>query len=84
MLSSGSLLILYLIYSSVGFPGGSVVKNASASVGDTEDASLTPGSARSSGGGNGNLLQDSCLDKLMDRETSGWLQSLELQRVRHN
>ena len=41
-----------LVYS--GFPGGSMVKNAG-------DVDLTPGSGRSSGEGNGNLLQYSCL-----------------------
>ena len=56
MLHSRALLIIYPINSSVGFPGGSVVKNPPANVGDTEDASLITGSARSSGGGNGNPL----------------------------
>ena len=37
----------------VGFPGGSVVKNPLANAGDT---GLIPGSGRSSGEGNGNLL----------------------------
>ena len=40
--------VLFYIY---GFPGGSVVKNPSASVGDV---GLSPGSGRSPGGGNGN------------------------------
>ena len=35
---------------------GSVVKNLPASARDTEDMSLSPGSGRSPGGGNGNLL----------------------------
>ena len=56
MLCSRSLLIIYPIYSGVGFPGGSVVKNPPANIGDPEDASLITGSARSSGGGNGNPL----------------------------
>ena len=34
------------------------------------EASLTPGSGRSSGEGNGNPLQYSCLRNLMDR--GGW------------
>ena len=42
-----------------GFPGGSVVKNLPAKVGDRRQG-LIPGSGRSPGGGNGNLLQDSC------------------------
>ena len=46
--------------SSWGFPGGSVVKNTSANAGD---ASSIPGSGRSPGGGNGNPLQYSSLEK---------------------
>ena len=38
-------------------PNGSVVKNPSASAGDTRDAGLIPGSGRSPGGRNGNPLQ---------------------------
>ena len=49
------------------FPGGSVVKNPPANAGDSGDASLIPGSRRSPGGGNGNLLQHSCLKNFMDR-----------------
>ena len=43
--------------SSVGFPGGSVVKNLPA---NARDADPIPGSGRSPGGGNGNPLQYSC------------------------
>ena len=49
-----------------GFPGGSVVKNPPASAGDTEGIGSVPGSVRSPGG-NGNLLQYSCLENPMDR-----------------
>ena len=48
----------------MGFPGGSVVKNLPANAGD---AGPIPGSGRSSGGGNGNPLQYSCLGNPMDR-----------------
>ena len=41
------------------FPGDSVVKNLPANAGDT---GLIPGSGRSPGGGNGNILQYSCLE----------------------
>jgi len=41
-----------------------VVKNLPANAGDT---GLIPESGRSSGEGNGNPLQDSCLEKPMDR-----------------
>ena len=44
-----------------------VVKNSSASAGDTKDAHLIPGSGRSPEGGHGNLLQYSCLENSMDR-----------------
>ena len=50
-----------------GFSGGSVVKNPPANVGDTGDRGLIPESGRSPGGGNGNPLQYSCLEKSMDR-----------------
>ena len=45
-----------------------VVKNPLANAGDTGDSGLIPGLGRSSGGGNGNLLQYSCLENPMDRE----------------
>ena len=53
----------------MGFPGGSVVKkkkkkNPPANAGDV---GLIPGSERSPREGNGNPLQDSCLDKPMDK-----------------
>ena len=48
-----------------GFPGGSAVKSPPASAGD---AGLISGSGRSPGEGNGNPLQYSCLENLMDRE----------------
>ena len=48
------------------FPGGSVVNNPPANTGD---AGLTPGSGRSPGEGNGNPLQNSCLENSMDRRT---------------
>ena len=47
-----------------GFPGGSVVKNPLANVGD---AGSIPGSGRSSGEWNDNPLQYSCLENPMDK-----------------
>ena len=47
-----------------------VVKNPAATAGDagnTGDMGSFPESGRSRGGGNGNLLQYSCLENLMDR-----------------
>ena len=46
------------------FPGGSVVKNPPANVGDV---GLIPGLGRSPGEGNGNPLQYSCLENPMNR-----------------
>ena len=46
------------------FPGSSVVKSLPAHAGDT---GLIPGLGRFPGGGNGNPLQYSCLENLMDR-----------------
>ena len=47
-----------------GFPGGSVVKNLPANAGDM---SSIPGSGRSPGGGNGNLLQYYFWENPMDK-----------------
>ena len=44
-----------------------VVKNSSASAGATGDRGSIPGSGRSSGEANGNLLQYSYLENSMDR-----------------
>ena len=45
-----------------------VVKNMFANAGDLRDTSSIPGSRKSSGGGNGNPLQYSCLENLTDRK----------------
>ena len=45
-----------------------VVKNLRANAEDVIDVGSIPGSRRPSGGGNGNPLQYSCLENLMDRE----------------
>ena len=46
----------------MGFPGGA------ANAGDVRDTDSILGSGRSPGEGNGNPLQYSCLENLMDRE----------------
>ena len=55
----------------ISFPDGAVVKNIPAvqelQVCNAGDLGLIPGLGRSPGGGNGNPLQDSCLEKSMDR-----------------
>ena len=43
-----------------------MVKNPPANAGDIRDLALVPGSGRSRGEVNGNLLQYSCLGNLMD------------------
>ena len=60
-----NLFLYYYIH--VGFPGGSVVKNPPANVGDGGDSSLIPGLGRSNGGVNGNPLQYSYLGNSTDR-----------------
>ena len=52
-----------------GFSGGSVVESLPAKAGDAGDTGLIPGSGRSSGVGNGNPLQYSCLWNPMDTGT---------------
>ena len=47
-----------------GFSSGSAIKNPPANAGDTGSV---PESRRSPGEGNGNPLQDSCLENPMDR-----------------
>ena len=47
-----------------------MVKNSPTKAGDNRDLGLILGSGRSSGGGHGNPLQYSCLEKPMDR--GGW------------
>ena len=59
-----------------------VVKNPPANAGDIRDMGLIPGLGRSPGGGNGNPLQYSCLEKWT--EEPGGLQSMGSQRVGHD
>ena len=47
-----------------------VVKNPPANVGDVGDVGSIPGSGRSPGGGHGNPLQSSCLEK--PKDGGGW------------
>jgi len=56
---------------SLGFPGGTVVKNLPANAGDIRDMDSTPRSVKSPGEGNSYPLQCSCLENSMDREA--WL-----------
>ena len=52
-----------------------MVKNLPANAGDIRDVAWIPESGRSPGGGHGNPLQYSCLEKPMDRG-AWWLQSI--------
>ena len=54
-------------YYGLSFPGGTVVKNLPANLGDARDADSIPGSGRSPREGNGNPLQYFCLENPMDR-----------------
>ena len=68
------------IYSFMGFPGGSVVKNLPANAGD--EGSI-PGLRRSPGEGNGNPFQYSCLENPVDR--GAWQATVHrVSRVRHD
>ena len=51
------------------FLDGSAGKESTCNAGDTGDAGLIPESGRFPGGGNGKLLQYSCLKNPMDRDT---------------
>ena len=73
-------LCLKIPLSILGFPGDSDIRNPPAGAGVLGSI---PGSGRSPGEGNGYPLQYSCLNNSMDRSFRG-LQSIGLQRVRHN
>ena len=60
-----------------------MLKNPSANAEDIRDAGSIPGSGRYPGGGNGNPLQYSCLEKPWTEEPCG-LQSTGSQRVEHD
>ena len=61
----------------MGFPGGA------ANAGDVRDTDSILGSGRSPGEGNGNPLQYSCLENLMDREV-WWATVHEVARGGHD
>ena len=65
----------------VDFPGGSAVKNPPANAWDARDTVSIPGSGRSSGVGNGNLLQYLAWRTLWAEEPGG-LCSIGLQRLK--
>ena len=74
------LRIMLCICSSWGFPAGSDGKESACNVGDLGSI---PGSRRSPGEGNGNPLQNSCLENPMDR--GAWKATVhEVARVQHD
>ena len=67
VLSSDLILKEIKGYYPQGFPGGTMVENPPANVGDAGDSGLIPGLGRSPGVSDGNPLQYSCLENSMDR-----------------
>ena len=65
--SEESTLLSDTVQPMAGFLGGSVVKNLSASTGDTEDSGSISGSGRSPREENDNPLQYSCLGSPVDK-----------------
>ena len=74
-------LLFYNSLKITGFPGGSMVKNLPANVGDTD---LIPGWGRSPGEGNGNSLQYSCLEKCHGQRNLAGYSPWGHKRVTHN
>ena len=67
----------------MGFPVVLVVKNLPANVGDVRYLGSIPRSGRSSGVGNDNPFQYSCLEKPMDRG-AWWATGRGVAKSRHN
>ena len=55
------------VFNEWGFPSGTNSKESACNVGDIRNVDSIPGSRRSPGGGHGNPLQYSCLEKLTNR-----------------
>ena len=77
------LYVIIYIRNLNGFPGDSLVKNPPDDAGDARDMGSIPGSDRSPGRGNGNPLQY-FTGKIPWTEEPGGLQSMGLQKVRHD
>ena len=69
LISAYSKVTKYIYNVTMGFPDGSVDKEASCNARDTGDVSLIPESGRSPEGEKGNPLQYSCLENSMNRGT---------------
>ena len=72
--------LCHLVQHVLGFPGGSVSKESACKAGDPGSI---PGLGRSSGEGNGNPFQYSCLENSKTEEPGG-LQSMGSLTVRHD
>ena len=59
--------LMNAFWGGVDFLGGAIEKKTFVNAGDTRDMGSIPGLGGSPGGGNGNLLQYSCLENAMDR-----------------
>ena len=69
--STINLLSIYSVPGTVqGFPGGASGRESACNEGNPGDSSSIPGLGRSPGGGQGNLLQHSCLKNPMDCQRS--------------
>ena len=68
---------MYKVNQNFGLPRWLSDKESACHIGD---AGLISGLERSAGGGNGNPLQYSCLESLMDRG-AWWVQSMGLQKT---
>ena len=75
-----SFLFINQVTFQSGFPCSLAGKESACNAGDP---GLIPGSGRSPGEGNGNSLQDSCLENPMDRR-AWWATVHEIGRVGHN
>ena len=69
---------------SIGFPGGTVIKNPPANAGDTREAGLIPGSGRSRQEKEMATPSSLLIWTIPWTEESGGLQSMGSQRIRHN
>ena len=79
----GTRYCVHYLYNTLGFQGGSAVRNLLANAGDTKVVSSVPGLGRSHGGGNGNQFQYSCLENSMDRGV-WWAAVSRVTKVRHD
>ena len=68
----------------MGFPGITVVKHPPTNAGDAREAGSIPGFRRPPGVGNGNTGSSSLAWEIPRTEESARLQSMGLQRVRHD